>query len=135
MKKILLTLLSITLSYSSFASLGPDAGVPSLEFGERIQVDAELNDKLQTVPGPVFLYSEQTDELFQVDKATGTAFKSSEEYQVALFPAILIGGALGLGSGLGLIVPYPAFLFGSNGCKIEADNCWCKGTCKLPFMD
>ena len=85
MKKILLTLLSITLSYSSFASLGPDAGVPSLEFGERIQVDAELNDKLQTVPSPVFLYSEQTDEIFRFDKDTGTAFKSSkEEYQVAV---------------------------------------------------
>ena len=91
MKKIFITLLSITLSYSSFAALGPDAEVLSYELDERIQLDDKLSEELKTIQGPVFLYSEQTDEFFKFDKNTGTAFKSSEEnYQTAALPAVYI---------------------------------------------
>ena len=106
MKKILITLLSITLSYSSFASLGPYE--EAFEGGERIQLDDELSEELKTIQGPVFLYSEKTDDLFKFDQKTGTVFTASpEEYETAMAPIligiILVGAALG-GYGIGFVV-------------------------------
>ena len=99
MKKILMTLLSVTLSYSSFASLGPDTEVPSIKLDSRIQLDDKLSDDLKAVQGDVFFYSEQTGEFFRFDRDTETAFKSSEEeYQTALFPFVA-GVAILVGSG------------------------------------
>ena len=90
MKKILITLLSITLSYSSFASLGPYE--EAFEGGERILLDDELSEELKTIQGPVFLYSEKTDDLFKFDQKTGTVFTASpEEYETAALPPILLG--------------------------------------------
>ena len=105
MKNILITILSLTLSYPSFASLGPDTDVPSLELGAEIQLDDKLSEELKDVQGPVFLYSEPTDELFKFDKNTGTAFKSGEEeYQTAsLGGAISIVLSLALGAYLGSV--------------------------------
>ena len=104
MKKILITLLSITLSYSSFASLGPYE--EAFEGGERILLDDELSEELKTIQGPVFLYSEQTDEFFKFDKNKGTAFQSSEEeYKTAVLAVLpawavaLVIGQVGLLSG------------------------------------
>ena len=95
MKNILITILSLTLSYPSFASLGPDTDVPSLELGAEIQLDDKLSEELKAIQDPVFLYSEPTDELFKFDKNTGTAFKSSEaEYQTAAIPSAVITGAV-----------------------------------------
>ena len=97
MKNILITILSLTLSYPSFASLGPDTDVPSLELGAEIQLDDKLSEELKAIQDPVFLYSEPTDELFKFDKNTGTAFKSSEaEYQTAnLTISVILGIVLG----------------------------------------
>ena len=135
MKKLLTMLLSITLSYSSFASLGPDAEVPYLEFGASLQVDDKLSNELKEVQGPVFLYSEQTDEYFKFEQETGIAFKSSkEEYQVAFItlPALLLLGVVSMG--VVLTVPPPAFLFTpygdhTNFCETGNYDCWCYGLC------
>ena len=84
MKKILIILLSITLGYSSFATSPNDKGTDLYKCisPTEIQLYDQINDLLKTSPLQVFLYIEQKDEFFRLDKDTGSAYKSSkEEYQ------------------------------------------------------
>ena len=122
MKNILITILSLTLSYPSFASLGPDTDIPSLELGAEIQLDDKLSEELKDVQGPVFLYSEPTGEFFKFDKNTDTAFKSSkEDYQIAFYP--IIGIIVGL-VGFNLGKRYVYYKYHSQECHVIDNKCY-----------